>query len=121
MKYEVILTFKNEPENLNIKTIYVGDFVRKREILVDMLNPMYEAWNNEFDETDHEILENDPLEDYGGTAYCNFIREKQERYLAIVNSLPGRVSLAVDETGDIYGKIKNSDNEIHLALKEVND
>lgn len=121
MKYEVIFTFKNEPDNLNIKTIFVGDFVRKREMLVDMLNPMYEIWNNEFNETDHEIIENDPLEDYGGTAYCNFIRKKQETCLAMVNSLPGRVSLAVDETCDIYGKIKNSDNEIYLTLKEVND
>lgn len=101
------------------KNKLIKEFMAKREMLVDLLNPRYETWNAEFDLLNpDEVSENDPMKDYGGTAYCKFITDKQRTYANIVNAKnPKKVQIKIDDTGDIYGE--KDGVEISLYLKEM--
>ena len=106
----------NKNVHPSFKSILVQDFLKKREMLVDLLNPNYERWNAEFDQLGIKVEDDDPLKDFGGTEYCKFIRSKQEAFADIVNyNRISPVELRISETGHIYGVCNNIELKLVLA------
>ena len=108
----------NKKVDAKLQDALIMDFVEKRDILVERLNPHYEEWNAEFDTLGKPVMENDPLEDFGGTEYCKFITAKQQEYADKVNEeRKSLVELKISKDGDIYGVYK--DVKIKLRLVGV--
>lgn len=102
-----------EAPNLKIRQVLIGDFVRKLEILEKKLEPLFDNWRKEYNSI-NEIPGNIYNPDY-----CKFMIEKMKPYIEDINSLPGRVNIAIEvrETFDIYGVVKNND-KIHIRFHE---
>ncbi len=97
-----------------------SEYLRLREYAVRELNPCYPKWNSEF--TGPKASENDKLAEYGGTAYCEYIREKTRTVLEQVNkNHPSNlIKLDADEIGDIVAKTRIGDITMTLELEPVN-
>ena len=85
-----------------------------RNVFVDLVNPMYEKWNKEFDELY-------PGTDGYDSKYLKFICEKHREPLRIANAKDmwlNEVELRSDitECGDVYGYVKNLEVAIYLSL-----
>lgn len=78
-----------------------SEYFRLRNIAVKELNKYFEKWNEEFGIPNPK--ENDPLKEYGGSEYCNFIRKKERLILSRINSKEAKrgVFLDADEIGDL--------------------
>lgn len=78
-----------------------SEYFRLRNIAVKELNKYFEKWNEEFGPVSPK--ENDPLKEYGGSEYCNFIRKKERLILSRINSKEAKrgVFLDADEIVDI--------------------
>ena len=104
----------------NPLTDYIkSEYVRLRNIACDELH-YYNEWNEEFG--DRDVHEDDKLKDFGGTEYCNFIRDKQEPILKAINEKHGKgfVSICSGETCDIEGivskKFGNLSKDVHFYI-----
>lgn len=104
-----------------VRNIIVAEFVRKRNEVCELLNPNYEKWNAEFNALDIPNMENDPLEDYGGTEYCKFIRQKQTEVINAYEESNNRMDYGVkirsDKTCDLYGVSEKDGIEVRVILK----
>lgn len=78
-----------------------SEYFRLRSIAVEELNKYFEKWNEEFGPVSPK--ENDPLKEYGGSEYCNFIRKKERLILSRINSKEANkgIFLDADEIGDL--------------------
>lgn len=96
-----------------------SEFLRLREYAVRELNPCFQKWNSEF--TGLKASENDKLAEYGGTAYCEYIREKMRTVLEQINKThPSKIiKLDADEIGDIIAKTKIGNITMTLELEPV--
>lgn len=94
-----------EAPNLKMRQILIGDFVRKLGILEEKIESVFDNWRKEYNSI-NEIHGNVYNPDY-----CKFMSEKMKPYIEDINTLPGRVNLAVEiiETFNIYGIVKNND------------
>lgn len=97
-----------------IKNYLIEEFVTRREVFVNMVNPMYEKWNKEFNEL-YPGIDGYYLE------YSKFIYEKHRTPLEIANAKDiwlNEVELRSDitECGEIYGYVKNLEVAIHVSL-----
>lgn len=89
----------------------INEFLSLREAFVDRVNPMYESWNAAY---------TDPVSGEDDEAYNNYIKEKHEPYLQIVNEAAKTLKFAVkldhhpEEGCDICGvfKMKKKSGEI---------
>lgn len=107
------------------KKCLIKDFVRLRDIACNKLNPHYEEWNDEFNNILTKTVDpDDPLADYGGTEYCEFIRSKQMEIIEKINKRYAKryIKLDTDLNGgcDIIGvAIKNPKLKMHLVLYPI--
>lgn len=100
--------------NEQVKYYLIKEFVARRNVFVNMVNPMYEKWNKEFNELY-------PGVDGYDSEYSKFICEKHKAPLEIANAKNmwlNEVELRSDsiECGDIYGYVKKLEVEIYLSL-----
>ena len=116
--YEAIFVF-NKTVPTFIKNKIVDEFVRLREYAVDICNPKFEQWNAEY--TGPEVREDDPLANFGGTDYCNYIRKKLQRICNFINwQLPSDIiTLEVDEMAVFFGKTKIGGITVELRMKPL--
>lgn len=85
-------------------------FMDARNRAVGLLNPHFDEWNNEYNETFGEMDE----QKYGW-----FIQEKMQEILTVLNSaLDYPVKLHADENGDIIGRFiyKGALVTMHMEL-----
>lgn len=117
--YRVKFLFSKVIDDDEFREKIQKDFIRKREILIYFLNPCYEKWNEEFDDLGIERMEDDPFNDYGGSEYLNFIKQKQRVYVDQVNKMwKSKVELDLSDICDIIGKFKNKDgDEVIMTLE----
>ncbi len=97
-----------------IKSYLIKEFVARRNVFVDLVNPMYEKWNKEF----YELY---PGKDGYDLEYSKFICEKHREPLRIANAKDmwlNEVELRPDitECGNVYGYVKNLEVAIYLSL-----
>ncbi len=97
-----------------IKSYLIKEFVARRNAFVDLVSPMYEKWNKEFNELYPET-------DGYDSEYLKFICEKHKAPLEIANAkdmMLNEVELRSDitECGDIYGYVKNLKVAIYVSL-----
>lgn len=113
MGYVAGFLFSNDTLSGWKKSILEREFVERREMAVDIVNPMFEIWNEEFDNLY-------PDKDGYSNEYSNFIREKQEYAINMANSkrlnCSNYVKLRLDEIGDIFGVCDKWDTTIKLVL-----
>ena len=86
--------------------------VERRETAVNILNPMYEKWNKEFNELY-------PNKNGCSNEYLNFIRSKQMDAINTANAKTvgkNHVQLRLDEVGDIFGVCDEWNTTIKLYL-----
>lgn len=97
-----------------------SEYLRLREYAVQELNPCFPKWNSEF--TEPKASEDDELAEYGGTAYCEYIREKMRVILEQVNkNHPSKIiKLDTDEIGDIIAKTRIGNITMTLELEPIN-
>ena len=95
------------------------EYLRLREYAIQELNQHFQKWNSEF--TEPESSKDDKLAEYGGTAYCEYIREKIRTVLEQVNKKhPSKIiKLDAGEIGNIIAKtrIGNITMEFLYALE----
>ena len=97
-----------------VKNYLIKEFVARRNVFVDLVNPMYEKWNKEF----YELY---PGKNGYDLEYSKFIYEKHREPLRIANAKDmwlNEVELRSDitEYGDVYGYVKNLEVAIYLSL-----
>ena len=102
--------------NKTLSDVKIGilkrEFVERREIAVNILNPMYEKWNKEFNELY-------PNKNGYSNEYLNFIRSKQMDAINTANAKTvgkNHVQLRLDEVGDIFGVCDEWNTTIKLCL-----
>lgn len=64
------------------------DYMILRNLACEELNRHLEAWNEEFrniDNVSDDVSDDDELKDFGGTKYCEFIRNKQTPIIDEIN------------------------------------
>lgn len=100
----------------NVKDYLIEEFVDRRSVFCDLVNPMYEEWNKEFD----TIY---PNTDGYSKEYINFIADKQKEALEIANNKSIGINEIIlwqdikENPGDIYGYVKELDIYIFLRIK----
>lgn len=96
------------------KDKYVEEFIKVRELLVDLVNPMYEIWNNEFKETNPEYSG----DNFNEQIYNDFIARKSEPFLIEANRHSDLIELHFnwDECGDIECHLKGKPNKVMYIL-----
>ena len=84
--YKAIFHYDNDVIKLIpfLKKAVEREYFALRHLAVRKLNGCYERWNNEYDGPDN-VDESNELYDFGGTAYCDFIRKKQQPIIDDVN------------------------------------
>lgn len=106
----------SEDVSENMKALVENLFMSLRGEAVDLLNPHYEEWNNEYDK---DVIGEDDME------YNGFIRDKQIEILNQLNKkywfLP--VKLSSDEYADIIGVFgyKGKDVTMHMSINLINE
>lgn len=100
----------------DVEDYLIKEFVDRREIFINMVNPMYEKWNQEFDSMH-------PDKDGYSVEYLNFIYEKHREPLKIANDRDiflNEVKLTSDFNGggEIYGYIEKLKVCLYLTLCE---
>lgn len=127
--YRVIFNFDNllfemlaQPQL--IKSIKI-EYMRLRNIACDEINPHYEEWNKEFKKLGFpDRSKDDELYDFGGTEYCNFIRNKQEEIIKSINDREATfVRLCSSACCDIEGEVKYEGKTLtrfNITIKAIN-
>ena len=106
----------SEEVSETMKALIEKIFMILRSEAVDLLNPHYEEWNNEYDK---EVTGEDDME------YNGFIQKKQIEILDKVNKkywfLP--LKLSSDEYADIIGVFEDKGKNVimHMSIKLINE
>jgi hypothetical protein len=119
MYYKAVYLYKNAYGLLNEKTKskIQKEFMNRRNKAVELLNPMYEKWNSEFNQKY-------PGLDGESDEYAEFICQKQDSVLKTVNAmdidnnLVDLATLSQPYPGDIYG-IYRPNRKITFELEMV--
>lgn len=115
MTYIAKILFTNKTLSGWKTEVLTQEFVNRRKIAVDILNPMYEKWNKEFNELY-------PNKNGYSKEYSNFIRSKQKDGIDTANSKTigtNRVQLRLDKDGDIFGVCDEWNTTIKLCLVQA--
>lgn len=80
-----------------------NEYFRLRKEAVKQLNPKFDIWNKQFKKIHIPKRDSDPLQEYGGTMYCRYIRFMEILALIPVNIKCSRHGIFVwpDIIGDI--------------------
>ena len=114
MTYMAIIEFSNKKLSGWKINVLTQEFIKRRKIAVDILNPMYEKWNKEFNDLY-------PGKDGYSDEYSDFIRSKQKDAINIANAKSigmNYVKLYLDERNVIFGICGKWDTTIELLLVE---
>ena len=115
MKYYIArIIFSNKKLSGWKISVLQQEFIERRDVAVDILNPMYEKWNKEF----YELY---PDSDGYSDEYSNFIRSKQKDAIDIANAKSigmNLVRLYSDEIGDMFGVCDKWNTTMKLYLSE---
>ena len=112
MRYIAKILFSNRELSGWKINVLEREFIERRGIAVELLNPMYEKWNKEFDKLY-------PGKNGYSDEYSNFIRTKQRDAIDIANTKSigmNRVRLYIDEIGDIFGICGEWNTTMELCL-----
>lgn len=112
MNYIAKIIFSNKKLSGWEINLLEREFIKRREIAVDILNPMYEKWNKEFD----KIY---PGKDGYSKEYSCFIRSKQKDAIDVANSKSigmNRVKLYLSDMCDIFGVCSKYNTTMELCL-----
>lgn len=114
MRYIAKIIFSNKKLSGWKINVLEREFIKRRGVAVEILNPMYEKWNKEFDELY-------PGKNGYSDEYSNFIKSKQKGAIDIANIKSigmNRVRLCLDEIGDIFGVCSKWNTTMKLRLKD---
>lgn len=118
------IVFKCEADNdLNkldkykeLQRLIIDEFLARREAFVDLVNPLYETWNKDFDDMY-------PGLDGYSNVYWRFLSEKYYPFLKAANALdifPNILKLRCDcendETGVIYGFVGGIGLRVYMRV-----
>lgn len=112
MEYMAKIIFSNNNLSGWKINLLEREFIKRREIAVDILNPMYEKWNKEFDELY-------PGKDGYSSDYSRFIKSKQKDAIDTANSKVigmNLVKLCLNDMGDIFGVCSNWNTTMEVRL-----
>lgn len=112
MKYIAKIIFSNSNLSGWKINLLEKEFIERREIAINILNPMYEKWNKEFDELY-------PGKNGYSSEYSCFINSKQKDAIDIANTKSiGRnlVKLYLSDIGDIFGVCGTWNTTMELCL-----
>ena len=112
MKYIAKIIFSNSNLSGWKINLLEREFIERREIAIDILNPMYEKWNKEFGELY-------PGKNGYSSEYSRFIRSKQKDAIDIANAKSigmNRVTLYQSDIGDIFGVCGKYNMTMELCL-----
>lgn len=114
--FEAEFIFSKPVDNEMVKNYLIDEFQRRRAIAVDLVNPMYDQWNKEFDRLYPNV-------DGYSDEYNKFIDEKHKDALEAANKLfeLNLIELKSDckNHGGFYGYCRMLDVTIELILKPV--
>lgn len=111
MYYKAIFIYNKEGIPKDIKRFVEKQYNEARNKAVELLNPNFEKWNEEYGPVNGDI-----------DRYNKFIQEKEQAILDEFNrTWMGPVKLYADEEADIVGKFKvyNDTVTMRVLLKEV--
>ena len=112
MKYIAKIIFSNSNLSGWKINLLEKEFIERREIAINILNPMYEKWNKEFAELY-------PGKNGYSSEYSRFINSKQKDAIDIANTKSiGRnlVKLYLSDIGDIFGVCGRWNTTMELCL-----
>lgn len=112
MKYIAKIIFSNSNLSGWKINLLEKEFIERREIAINILNPMFEKWNKEFDELY-------PGKTGYSSEYSSFINSKQKDAIDIANTKSiGRnlVKLYLSDIGDIFGVCGRWNTMMELCL-----
>ena len=97
-----------------VKNYLISEFANRREVFVDLANPMYEKWNEEFNRMYPNVDGYDPR-------YLDFICEKHRDILTIANKKRIGANMVelrseVEDDGDIHAYVKRLGVSIYAVL-----
>ena len=102
-----------------------SEYIYLRNIACDEINLHLKEWNEEFEKLGYpDRSKDDELYDFGGTKYCDFIREKQGAIIESVNERYATiVHLCTSKVCDIEGEVivnGKSLTKLNVTLKPFN-
>lgn len=105
------------------------EYLRLRSLACDELNPHYSEWNAEYSAShpDEVVDHDDPMEEFGGAEYCNFLNSKQQPIIDEINRkyATGRVRLYPTKECDIGASIHGRGNKqistLYIMLCDVSE
>ena len=112
MNYIPKIVFSNKKLSRRKINVLEREFIERYKIAVNISSPMYEKWDNEFEELRLS-------KDGRGAEYLNFIRSKQKDAIDMANAKAigmNRVQLCLDKYCDILGVCAKWDTTIELCL-----
>jgi hypothetical protein len=107
----------SKPVSQDIMNVMIDEFVDRRNIACRLLNPHYEEWNNEYNESHPNNkggVDGDP-------EYVEFINQKQNEILKQANEKilkTNIVSISTDEQCDLVG-VYRADESIILTAELI--
>ena len=105
------------------------EYLRLRSLACDELNPHYGEWNAEYSALyPEEIVDlNDPMEEFGGTRYCQFLNSKQQPVIDEINRkhANNRVRLYAKDSCDlgciVLGRFGTELSRMHITLSNIGE
>lgn len=111
MHCNIIFTCSDDVPEL-VKKITATEFMVARNKAIDLLNPNYKKWNDEFEK------EYGKFDNYNIPKYNNFIRNKMDEILKDFNETNRkRVKLYANSECDIAGWFNYNDENIFIDIK----
>lgn len=121
-EYRVVFHYNRKVSGL-LKPFIEAEYVRLRNIAIDIINPKLDEWNADFPFATTVVKDDDPLKYAGGTDYCNYIFKKQAPIIADVNQKHARglVKLYCDKDCEIKGvyRSKKHVTTVYITLEPV--
>lgn len=120
--FKAVFTYSEDIPEIE-KRIFEQAFVATRNNAIELLNPNYEKWNDEYNKVE-KVKENGQYKDADNPIYNSFIRRKQQEILDKFNATnKSFVKLYSDENCDIYGRfysiLTKKMVNMHVWLKAV--
>lgn len=105
------------------------EYLRLRSLAFDAINPHYSEWNAEYNAShpDEVVNQDDPMEEFGGSEYCQFLNSKQQPIIDEINRkhANNRVRLcAMDSCGlgcVILGRFDTEISRMYIILNNIGE
>lgn len=105
------------------------EYLRLRSLAIEELNPHYSEWNAEYSAShpDEVVDYNDPMEEFGGAEYCEFLNSKQQPIIDEINRkhANNRVRLCAMDSCDlgciVLGLNHKEISRMHITLSNIGE